>query len=463
MNLMTMKTILMILMTCAATAAVQLDCEFEMISHSTMADDTQQLYTCTTRDLHIEHDNEIVENVIGMHQESMTNNEVNALIIEHQKVINVPDGIAQTFPNLKLIAINHSGVKAITVDDFKGLAELRHVDLSHNEIEELDDGIFADNEFLESVSFKSNEIKIIAKNIFVNLRNLQNVSLTANECIDEDWNRNFDDMTERIAEQCSSSSAATDDVDLTSSPNFIRSKTSEPETTFNLSCKFIEKYWEYSESDFLTCSIVDNIANSNYLLAVDDDKAEKMQALEISTKESKFLPQNLHAFPDLVELSAQNTRLESISGMLFNKSASLKRITLAGNEISIIEKQTFVGLTKLAELDLSEGEIRFIEEEAFAGLDALLLLNLGGNKLNYLAPNIFSELTQLQYVSLELNHLTYLNKEAFRRNSELINIWLNGNKISSLSSTLFSYLGKLQLVDLQVSWERVCTYEGKSN
>lgn len=452
MYLMTMKAFLPNLLMAYAVMAVKLDCEFGMISHSTMDDDT--LYTCTTRDLNIVEDNEAVEhNVIEMHQQhlsDMANNDVKALIIEHQKVINIPDGLSQIFPNLQLIEINHSGMKTITVDDFKGLAQLKVIDLSHNEIEELEDGIFADNQFIEIISFKSNEIKIIAQNIFENLQNLRSVSFSANECIDDEWtSENFVEMTQRIVEQCSS---ATDDMEMTiSMANHTRAQSGPALEIFNLSCSIVEKYWQYSERDFLTCSIVDdNIENSNYFLSIDGD-AKKIQAFEISTKESKFLPQNLHNLPDLVELCAENTRLESISGMLFTKSAALKRITLAGNEISVIEKQTFVGLTSLVELDLSEGEIRFIEEDAFLGLDALLLLNLGGNMLNYLAPGVFDALTQLQYLSLELNHLTYLNKEAFQRNTELINIWLNGNKISSLSATLFRHSEKLQLVDLQVS------------
>lgn len=458
MNLMTVKTLLSaILMTCVAMG-VKIDCEFGMISHS-RSSSSVDTYCCTIRDMDVNNDNDIVENnVMEMqhHLGGMTNNDVKGLIIEHQKVINVPDGISQIFPNLEFIRIIHSGVKTISVDDFKGLAKLRELDFSNNEIEELEDGIFTDNELLEMISFKSNEIKIISRNVFKNLEKLHQILLNGNECIDNDWTENFDEMRQQISDQCSSS---TDDMEMTiSSTKYTQTKLSsagEHEQKFNLSCKFIEKYWQYSEKDFSTCMIVDDIQNSNYFLSISDDDEivdyEKIEAFEISTKESKFLPQNLNVFPKLNELCAENTRLESISGMLFNESKFLKRITFSGNEISVIEKYTFSGLVELAELDLSEGEISYIEESAFTGLGALLLLNLAGNKLNYLNSAIFDELSQLQYISLELNHLTYLNKEIFHRNTQLTNIWLNGNKISSLSAILFSYLGKLQLVDLQVS------------
>lgn len=430
--------------------AVQINCEFKIVS-SLMFDDT---YSCVTRDFNVLTDNEIVdENEIMYHHLSgMTNIDVKALIIEHQKVISAPDGIWRVFPNLEIIQITQSELKRISSDAFLNMFELKVLDLSENSIEELDENLFKDNSKLETISFKSNEIKTIAKNIFNHLQSLQSVSFKDNDCIDDEWTENFDEMRKMLEESCSSSMITIEEKKIIFTTMKTELFEDDNDDKFNVTCNFAEKFWQYSNREFFTCSITEPIQNSNYFLPPHNiNNKEKVEAFEISAKESKFLPKNLNVLSSLVELNAEHTQLESISGKIFNELKSLKRMSLSGNEISAIEKNTFLGLDELIELDLSEGEIRFIVVGAFSGLKSLLLLNLGGNKLNYLASTIFDELTQLQHISLELNHLTYLSEDLFHRNSQLINVWLNGNKISSLSSTSLSNLTELRLVDLQVS------------
>jgi Leucine-rich repeat (LRR) protein len=299
---------------------------------------------------------------------------------------------------------------------------------------------------LEIISFKSNKIKTIANDIFYHLENLESVSLKDNDCIDEEWTDDFEEMNKKLQESCSSSTFAEEETIFTTMISVISENNDE---TFSSTCNFIEKFWQYSEKAFFTCSIADPILNSNYFLPHNINN-EKVEAFE-SAKESKFLPRNLNILSSLVEMNVENTQLQSISGMLFKNLSALKRMSFSGNEVNVVETNTFLGLDELNELDLSEGEIRFIEDGAFDGLKSLLLLNLAGNKLNYLASTIFDKLTQLQHISLEHNHLTYLNEDLFHRSSQLINIWLNGNKISSLSSASLSHLSELRLVDLQVS------------
>lgn len=430
--------------------AVQINCEFKIVS-SLMFDD---IYSCVTRDFNVLTDNEIVdENEMYHHLSGMTNIDVKALIIEHQKVISIPDGIGRIFPKLEIIQIMQSELKQIPSDAFVNMFELKILDLSENSIEELDySNIFKDNSKLEIISFKSNGIKTIARNIFNNLESLKSVSFKDNDCIDDEWTENFDEMRKILEESCSSTTIVDEDETIIFTTMRTEMFEDNDDEKFSVTCNFVEKFWKYSEKDFFTCSITEPIQNSNYFLPSHNiNKGEKVEAFEISAKESKFLPKNLNILSNLIELNVEHTQLESISGKLFIELKSLKRMSFSGNEISAIEKNTFLGLDELIELNLSEGEIRFIVDGAFSGLKSLLLLNLGGNKLNYLASSIFDELTQLQHISLELNHLTYLSEDLFHRNSQLINIWLNGNKISSLSSASLSYLSKLRLVDLQVS------------
>lgn len=433
------------------STGVQINCEFKIVSHSMF--DYDDTYSCVTREFNVLTDNEIVESSENenemyhqQHLSGMTNIDVKALIIEHQKVISVPDGIGRIFPKLEIIQIMQSELKRIPSDAFKNFTELRILDLSENSVEELDENIFSENLKLEIISFKSNGIKAIARNIFNHLENLKSVSFKNNDCIDDEWTENFDEMRKILEESCSSSTIIEETIFSTKTSE----KTDDIDEKFNATCNFNEKFWDYSQEEFFTCSISDSIHNSNYFLPPNINN-EKVQAFEMSAKESKFLPRNLNLLLKLVELNAENTLLESISGMLFKDLKSLERINFSGNEINVIEKNTFYGLQKLNELDLSEGEIRLISEGAFNGLESLLLLNLGGNKLNYLHSGVFDELTQLQHISLELNHLTYLSDDLFQRNTHLINIWLNGNKISSLSSASLSHLSELRLVDLQVS------------
>lgn len=407
---------------------------------------------------------EVIETINGDHFSGMTNHDVKVLHIEDQLFNYFPLDIENFFPGLEGMKIVSSGLKSLSHDNLKWFPDLQFCDFTDNEIESLDADLFASNANLKFVTLDSNKINSVGKDIFEPLNEVETISIKSNQCVDGLWTGSVEiaEAKALIAEKCwkeeESLENEYDDLSTTESmPEHVDKKkkekivesTQQPETVSD--CEFSETYWKFSESELFTCTIANTAINQGYELNVSPSEGEKVHGFSLNDNQFvKYLPENIEkAFPNLVEYSAINTYLESISAANFEGLSKLKKLNLSDNDLSVIESGTFAELTELEQLDLSEGNIRLIEEGAFAGLSSLKSLNLGGNKLRSLNPKTFEGLTELRNLSLELNHLNDIDDSLFSTNTKLVNIWLNGNKINVLNPKAFEGLSKLIFIDLQ--------------
>lgn len=461
---------------------MRIDCEFSEENHSLIGD----VYACKARDLIITKKTDVVEGIDGEHMNGKTNNDVKIFEADDQTMRYLPAELENFFPNLQGIKVVKSGMKELTGENLKYLPNLEFCDFSSNEIESLDDeNVFIFNSKLKEISFDENKIKFVSENIFEPLLDLTVLSFKNNECIDEKW-EGENDINEgkiKLLKKCPPK------LDFSIASGFEMGKNEGMKTEYQIgntkvttirkisrlgsshngqwsvnfdssesndktqevTCDLGDSFWKFSAADFYTCTIGNQVIDfPGYKIKISSEEGAKVKALSFNdNKGIKFLPINLsEVFPNLVEISAKNTFLESLSGKVFEGLGKLKRITLANHDLKVIENENFAGLDELEELDLSEGNIRFIDEAGFSELKSLKSLNIGGNKLKFLQPKTFDGLSHLQNISLELNHLTDLDETLFVGNKKLMSVWLNGNKISVLSPATFDSLDELSHVDL---------------
>lgn len=132
----------------------------------------------------------------------------------------------------------------------------------------------------------------------------------------------------------------------------------------------------------------------------------------------------------------------------FPNLRKLKKIFLAGNDIEMIRKRTFVNLPALTLLTMEQNEIFYIHPEAFAQNKNLKELNLNRNDLRTLELNTFSNNVNLSEIALNYNNLGQLPTRIFKKNLNLETLRLHGNKLQSLSKDVFKHNSALKWIEL---------------
>ncbi|CRL08203.1 CLUMA_CG020936, isoform A [Clunio marinus] len=455
------------------TQGLNINCEFSVKEVVNVG----EAYVCEIKETTVVEENDLVASVSGEHLPGKYNEDVEALIAENQKIYYLPSEIENFFPALQSISILNSELKKVSMENLKWFPDLVACDFSGNLIESLDENMFAFNARLKYVLFNSNNLRNINSNVFDSLNELEVVDLRNNICIDESYERLEDISTlkKHIEEKCTqedhennmiydlnSSDKNLDEGNVpeditrkvmkTSIVNLIDNENSEMVENMDLICEFNETFWEYSEAILLTCNIQNQpIKFLGMKLKLSPENADKIEGLNFNRNTNmKYLPVEIaEVFPNLLEISAKDSYLESISNNNFKGLHKLKNLFLESNDLKIIESQTFEGLFSLEELDLSDGDIHFIEEASFNHLPALRNLDLSANKLKFLEAKIFKGLPELLNISLELNHLSDLDDNLFSSNTKLKNILLSNNNLVSVSPNVFEGMNSLSSVELE--------------
>nr|APT35502.1 Toll-like receptor 5 [Megalobrama amblycephala] len=126
------------------------------------------------------------------------------------------------------------------------------------------------------------------------------------------------------------------------------------------------------------------------------------------------------------------SKIFALSSSVFSHFQDLEQITLAENEINIIEIDSFWGMTNLLKLNLSKNFLGSIDSNTFQNLEKLEVLDLSYNHIRVLGDKSFQGLPSLLNLNLTGNALESVHEFATLPNLKII--YLGDNKISSLSS-----------------------------
>ena len=422
--------------------------------------------------------------------------ELRNVSIELNHLTDLDENLFSTNTKLTNLWLSGNKIKNLPVKTFEGLSSLSYVDLQGNEcidkvydtaiIEEMK--IDVDKNCTSLVS-----VKRIFKKVHINggdvetkhkIRNEYNIEVEEEEYEDEietiteviktrqiikkkkkvveDNADNYDyDILATVSESNTEESIldkeTIDGPNVAMKPNIEVSKASEPkapESSYEQTskfCKFNDVHCSFSGSNMKTC-VVSNveIENKGFEIPDTDEDSEVKAFIMKDNKAVKFLPENLgKKFKNLVELSAQNSSLITLSRKNFEGLENLKSLNLGNNNIKFIEPDTFDDLKNLEELDISSNQMEYIDENLFMKLKNLKALRLGGNKLHFVHGKLFRNNRNLRNVSISSNQLSAIDDNLFKTNSKLQNIWIHNNKIKSLNPKVFGSAKMLDYVDLR--------------
>ncbi|KAL7850267.1 hypothetical protein SRHO_G00196160 [Serrasalmus rhombeus] len=163
---------------------------------------------------------------------------------------------------------------------------------------------------------------------------------------------------------------------------------------------------------------------------------------------------------ELEEVSLASNSINKIEHDTFLGAAHVKMLNLSYNLLDKIDSTTFKNLKSLEVLDLSYNNLRILMLGSFNGLPNLLYLNLRENSLqtvytlgalpqlksNFmqsLPKKIFKGLTSLLYLDLSFNSLTYIPNGIFPDSLRFID--LSHNNLGSVDPQALSTLSTIKL------------------
>ena len=129
--------------------------------------------------------------------------------------------------------------------------------------------------------------------------------------------------------------------------------------------------------------------------------------------------------------------------------ATIDRLDLSGENLSLLKPLDFSGMVGLRTLDLSSSGLRSLPPRIFQQLVNLRILSLNNNQLRQLPPGVFFNAPSLVSLSLGGNQLTVLPPSVFFGNPGLTFLRLDNNLLQQLQPGLLLAQVGLQVLDLQ--------------
>jgi len=142
------------------------------------------VYMCNAKVLAFGGSDTVLDGVSQNHLAGYSNSRVESLWIEKQPISSLPKGIAQFFPDLKVLTVKNTPLNTISRSDLSPFPNLMHIDSSHNLLEALEGDLFAENPNIVWISFWNNKIRNVGTGLLDNMRNLATVYFNINTCID---------------------------------------------------------------------------------------------------------------------------------------------------------------------------------------------------------------------------------------------------------------------------------------
>jgi hypothetical protein len=121
---------------------------------------------------------------------------------------------------------------------------------------------------------------------------------------------------------------------------------------------------------------------------------------------------------------------------------------LSDNNITLLERDSFVSLTELETLGLWKCGLRTIQLGAFNGLTNLADLTIIGNQINEIIPGTFENLSNLERLILWDNGLEHLDRDVFSGLVKLKKVGLARNKLQYLHPDTFVGLPNIKNINL---------------
>ncbi|CAG9822796.1 unnamed protein product [Phaedon cochleariae] len=174
----------------------------------------------------------------------------------------------------------------------------------------------------------------------------------------------------------------------------------------------------------------------------------RLVVLNLANNELTRIDANLfHDLYTLQILNLENNRINAIAEGAFAELKNLHALTLSHNNMARIESHHFTGMYALNQLLLDSNDIEYIHPKAFENVTNLQDLGLNGNMLGTVPPGI-GQLRFLKTLDLGKNHIESVTNSSFEGLDLLYGLRLVDNHIVNISRDAFSTLPSLQVLNL---------------
>ncbi|XP_015230537.1 PREDICTED: toll-like receptor 13 [Cyprinodon variegatus] len=129
-------------------------------------------------------------------------------------------------------------------------------------------------------------------------------------------------------------------------------------------------------------------------------------------------------------LDCAKRKIETVPKDIPKDVVSLK---LNNNWLQKINKDDFLGMSKLRTLDLTVNQITDVDQGSFIDLIFLKTLRMGNNKLNYLINNMFQGLSNLTVLLLNNNGIQFIDSRAFQSLINLETLDIGNNRLQQIT------------------------------
>ena len=150
--------------------------------------------------------------------------------------------------------------------------------------------------------------------------------------------------------------------------------------------------------------------------------------------------ETFHGLTDLLFLSLRNNEISNIASGTFSSTMSLRNLNLGSNSLYRITTGLFEGLDNLLSLDLMNNSIGCLEQGSFSSLSSLNQLYLQNNYLHFIPEHTFPAYNQMRSIDLSFNNLSCLHENVVR------------NTFTKQSSQGLSLYGNLWTCDCHLRW-----------
>lgn len=131
----------------------------------------------------------------------------------------------------------------------------------------------------------------------------------------------------------------------------------------------------------------------------------------------------------------------------FPNDIKMRRLQIADNRLTRIEKEAFKGLEYLIDVDFSGNNISFVDPEAFLDARGLLNVELQENPLTKVeGPFLVS--STLQYLDISFCNLSSINSQFFDNITSLTTVDISNNPLEKIEAGVFDVLTSLETLRL---------------
>jgi Leucine-rich repeat (LRR) protein len=150
---------------------------------------------------------------------------------------------------------------------------------------------------------------------------------------------------------------------------------------------------------------------------------------------------------DVNSLSLAQNEITVIDSGTFVKLTILKALSLKSNKLKTLYDKSFNGLSNLEILDLSQNMLTTIYPGTFTILNSLKALYLSHNMIEILKEKMFA-ISTLETLDVSFNDIAQIGSNVFENAANLTTLNLSNNNISVIEKYMFASLTSLQILDL---------------